>query len=301
MGGYPGGGGFPGGGGGYPGGAYGQPTGPFSILVQKVEANYTRTTEDRLGGQNFTIRDRVTSGTILAGNGAYARLSDVYALKSRYRTVTSRGGVNDHGIASASKPGAYVALPMIDLGGGRRRVGQTWNTRVPVLLEWATMDAPPTVVATNTLETLEWQDGYQTARIRQTYKGKANIPIHGGAGTMRQADVNMDRTIWFAYKPGQIVRQETTMQVNGDAPANIVQAMVPSAGIGGGMVASGGGPSLVSTPDLDNPESMIGTTPGLAGGGLPGGSFGALRGSGAQDSPLVPVKFRSETTVLLAP
>jgi hypothetical protein len=287
-----GGGGFPGGGGVTP-----QPTGPFSVPVQTVEANYIRTTEDRAGGNSFTIRDKVTGGTIVAGNGASARLEDVYEFKSRYRTVSSSGDVLRY--ALATKPGAYVALPMIDLGGGRRRVGQRWQTRVPILLEWATLDAPPTVRATNVLEGLEWQDGYQTARIRQTYQGKADIPIYGGAGKMRGANVEMERVIWFGYRPGRIIRMETTVQVSGDAPANILSAMVPSAGINatGGFGGGGGFPGGGGYPG--------GGIPG--GGGYPGGGlglgsssggFGALQ-QGNQEAPRAPAKFRSVTTVRL--
>jgi hypothetical protein len=203
-----------------------QATGSFEVLVQRVQARYLRNTEDSLGGGAFLIRDKVLGGTIQSSSAA-ARLEEVYDFKSRYRTVRSTGEVVSYGTPSATKPGAYVALPIIDLGGGRRRVGQTWQTRAPILLEWASLDAPPTVRVTNRLEGMEWQNGYQTARILQTYRGKANVPLFGGAGKMMNADVDMQRIIFFGYSAGRMIRTDTTTTVNGRAPADIIAAMAP--------------------------------------------------------------------------
>lgn len=287
--------GYAGPGGGYPGQA--QPTGPFSVPVQTVNAEYLRSTEDVLGGNVYFVRDKVTGGTIVSGNGAGARLQDVYEFKSRYRSIFTTGGIREYGVASSTRPGAYVALPIIDLGGGRRRVQQTWRTRVPVQLEWATLDRPPLVTASNMLEGLEWQDGYQTARIRQTFKGKTTIPIYGGAGQMRNASVEMDRVIWFGFRAGRIVRMETTVQVSGDAPSDILSAMVPAAGIstgtgfGGGLALGGGG-----GPEGEGLPAGFPSPGGPA--GVPGGGTG-FGGQPAQ-APRVPAKFRSVTTVTLA-
>jgi len=322
SGGYGGQGGYPGGGGGNPGAAGGgyqggggggaggyQPTGPVNILVQRVNAKYQRSTEDVLSAGAYLVRDKVTDGTITTG-GASARLDEVYQLKSRYRTVSQTGDVLSYGTASASKPGAYIALPHIDLGGGRRRVGSVWNTRAPILLEWATLDQPPSVRVTNTLEGLEWQDGYQTARIKQTYKGKADVPIFGGAGKIRNADVDMERTIWFGYKPGRIIRMDTTMTVSGDAPASTVSAMVPGAGGGGGMGGYGGGGGYagmggrggLGAGDEGDFPGQGGGGPGLPG-GVPGsGGFpGAGGGQTQQEEATTPAKFRSTTTVHYQP
>lgn len=276
-----------------------QLSGPYTPTIQTVDARHIRTVEDSLGGGSYFLRDKVLRGTILTGNGGAARLEDAYALKSRYRTVATTGRVVSYGTLSASKPGAYIALPIIDLGGGRRRVKQTWETRVPLLLEWATLDAPPLVRATNTLEGLEWQDGYQTARIRQTFRGTADVPIHGGMGTMQKAQVDMERIIWFGYNPGRIIRMETTVNVDGEGPSNVVQAMLGSAGASGGPEGGSPAPSL---PGLTgDPEDVPDRFPGLIGGGSPfganSGSFGAV--AQQPEAVKVPVKFRSNTTVLL--
>jgi len=314
--GYPGGGGgggYQGGGGGLQGGG-GGPSGPFSILVQRVDANYERTTEDRLSPIRFLLRDKVTRGTI-QNNGASARLEDVFQFKTRYREVFTSGEVASTGPASASKPGAYIALPVINLGGGRRRVGQQWQTQSPILLEWATVDTPPTVRVTNTLEGLEWQSGYQTARIRQTFKGTvAKLPLFGGAGAM-SGEADMQRIVWFAYKPGRIIRSQTTVNVSGNAPSDLVSALVPSAGLGG---AGGGGAGGGYGGGLGGGVGQSGY-PGGGGSGYPGGGGGSgsgypgggggfpggLPGGGAggeqQEAPKVPVKFKSTTTVEYVP
>ena len=314
-GGYPGGspGGYPGSGGrggfGSPGGSYGgAASGPFTVLVQNVRANYERTTEDVLGNDLFFLRDKVNDGTIITGSGAAARLEDVYNLKSRYRTVASSGAVKDPGLANADHPGAYVALPIANLGGGRRRVGQTWNVLTPIKLEWATLDKPPIVSATNTLEGLEWQDGYQTARILQTFDGKADIPIYGGAGVMKDAAVKMQRTIWFAYRAGKIIRMETDLSVKGDAPSQVLAAMVPAAGISAGASAMSG-PGSSSIGGYSGFAAQGGPPGGLAsmmssGSGGPGSpqssGFGAL--AAPVEDVRIPAKFHStSTTQLLLP
>ena len=248
-----------------------QASGPFTLPVQTVTAKYERSTEDRVTQSAYFTRDLVTEGTITAGNGASARLEDVFSFKSRYRTLSTSGKTLEYGVASADRPGAYVALPVIDLGGQKVRVGQPWQSRTPVLLEWATLDAPPTVVANNVLESLEWQDGYQTARIKQTFEGRVSMPIYGGAAKMDGAKVKMTRMIWFGFKAGKVVRTETTVEVDGDAPASVIASMVPGAGVSGGAGLMGG---------------MGGMGGGMMGGGMMGGgkSAGGM-GGGDEDMP----------------
>ena len=307
-------GGFPGGGGPDGGGGAGDGA-DFNpiVLVQNVRATFERSTEDTAGSDYF-IRDKVLRGIILGGNGSAARLEDIYDFKSRYRTVSSAGALKSTG--TASRPGAYVALLLPNLGGGNRRTGEKWRTSTPIQLEWATLDTPPRVYADNELEGLEWQDGYQTARIRQKFDGTVNMPIYGGAGVMTNAKVAMDRTIWFSYKIGKIVRMETKVTVEGDAPQAIVSQMAPSAG--GGAAGGGGG-------GFPGGEAGIrgggGRFPGGGGGGgkFPGGGdggdfpgapqagggggggFGALLGPQGPNAPeaKVPAKFQSTITVTL--
>jgi hypothetical protein len=287
-----------------------QASGPFTLPVQTVTAKYERSTEDRITQSAYFTRDLVTEGTITAGNGASARLEDVFSFKSRYRTLSTSGKTLEYGVASADRPGAYVALPVIDLGGQRVRVGQPWQSRTPVLLEWATLDAPPTVVANNVLESLEWQDGYQTARIKQTFEGRVTMPIYGGAAKMDGAKVKMTRIIWFGFKAGKVVRTETSMEVEGDAPASVIATMVPGAGVsggagmmggmggmGGGMMGggkSGGGAGMMGG-DEDMP-SMGGSGFGAGLGGF-GNAFG-MQGE-QQEEAKVPAKFKSFTVVTL--
>jgi hypothetical protein len=285
-----------------------QASGPFTLPVQTVTAKYERSTEDRVTQSSYFTRDLVTEGTITAGNGASARLEDVFSFKSRYRTLSTSGKTLEYGVASADRPGAYVALPVIDLGGQKVRVGQPWQSRTPVLLEWATLDAPPTVVANNVLESLEWQDGYQTARIKQTFEGRVSMPIYGGAAKMDGAKVKMTRMIWFGFKAGKVVRTETTIEVEGDAPASVIASMVPGAGVsggaglmggmggmGGGMMGGGKSAGGMGGGDEDMP-SMGGSGFG-SGMGSFGNAFG-MQGETQAESK-VPAKFKSFTVVTL--
>jgi hypothetical protein len=303
-GGYPGGpGGYPGGPGGYPGGGGdGSEFNPI-VPVQNVRATFERSTEDRAGSNTYFIRDKVLRGIIIGGNGSAARLEEVYDFKSRYRTVASSGSLIS--TSTASRPGAYVSLLLPNLGGGNRRTGEKWRTRTPVQLEWATLDTPPMVYADNELEGLEWQDGHQTARVRQRFDGNVNMPIYGGAGTMRNAKVSMDRTIWFGHKIGKIIRMVTKVTVEGDAPQTIVSQMAPSAGSfqggggfpGGGGDFPGGGPGFPGAgfPGAGGPEGGLLGAPQTG----PGGGFGALLGTQGAQEAKVPAKFQSTITVTL--
>ncbi len=290
------------GGGSGPGTGYSaQPSGPYLLPVQDVRAVYERSTEDFVGGSQYFLRDKVTDGTIIGGNGTAALLNQIYDFKSRYRTVTTSGKVVANGVASAARPGAYVALPIPNIGGGKRRINQTWKSQTPILLEWASLDQPAFVNADNRLVGLEWQDNYQTARIEQTYNGKASLPLFGGVGKMQDANVKMTRTIWFAYKAGKVVRTETTLEVDGQAPSDILSAMVPganlgNAGVGGGVGGSGGygaygGGAAFGGDGADGAGF---------GGGMPSGVGGGLGGMQQQaEAPKVPAKFISVTTVTL--
>ena len=286
-----------------------QASGPFTLPVQTVTAKYERSTEDRVTQSAYFTRDLVTEGTITAGNGASARLEDVFSFKSRYRTLSTSGKTLEYGVASADRPGAYVALPVIDLGGQRVRVGQPWQSRTPVLLEWATLDAPPTVVANNVLESLEWQDGYQTARIKQTFEGRVSMPIYGGAAKMDGAKVKMTRMIWFGFKAGKVVRTETTVEVDGDAPASVIASMVPGAGVSGGAGLMGGMGGMMGGMGggrMGGGAGMMGgddDMPSMGGSGFGSGmgSFGnafGMQGETQQESK-VPAKFKSFTVVTL--
>jgi hypothetical protein len=296
--------GYPGGGGGYPGGGMpgsgdGTDFNPI-VPVQNVRATFERSTEDTAGSGAYFIRDKVLRGIIIGGNGSAARLEEVYDFKSRYRTVASSGSLLS--TSTASRPGAYVALLLPNLGGGNRRAGEKWRTRTPIQLEWATLDSPPMVYADNELEGLEWQDGYQTARVRQKFDGQVNMPIYGGAGTMKNAKVSMDRTIWFGYKTGKIIRMVTKVTVEGDAPQSIVSQMAPSAGSfsqGGGAGFPGGGPAGfpgggAGFPGAGGDEGLLGNP-----GAPSGGGFGALLNPQGTEEAKVPAKFQSTITVTL--
>lgn len=284
----------------------GQASGPFSLPVQTVEARYERTTEDVLSGGSFFVRDKVLSGVLQSSNGPSARLEDVYNFKSRYRGITRSGRVTQIGTASATAPGAYISLPIIDFGSTKHRVGQKWNTRAPIFLEWATLDKPPYGTVTNRFDKLEWQDGYETARIEQTFDGTLDMPLYGGAAEVKGAKVKMNRTIWFGYRLGRIVRMETTVEMDGQVPSDILSAMVPGAGVGGGFGLGGGiggGAGSFGYPGGGGDEGDLGGGPGggafgFPGGGGAGGGFGAL--GQAPESPRVPAKFRSVTNVSLS-
>jgi hypothetical protein len=134
------------------------------------------------------------------------------------------------------------------------------------------------------------------------------MPIYGGAAKMDGAKVKMTRMIWFGFKAGKVVRTETTIEVEGDAPASVIASMVPGAGVsggaglmggmggmGGGMMGGGKSAGGMGGGDEDMP-SMGGSGFG-SGMGSFGNAFG-MQGETQAESK-VPAKFKSFTVVTL--
>ena len=122
-------------------------------------------------------------------------------------------------------------------------------------------------------------------------EGKAQTAVGPLHDAMR--DLGRD-AIWFDYAKGKIIKMETTTDVEGEAPSDILSAMVPQAGISGGGMMGGGAPGMGGGGMM----AGGGDEPGM--GGMPGAGFGGMQ-TGGQEEPKSHAKFHSLTVVELVP
>lgn len=282
--------------------------------LQTSIIRFTRTVEDTTGG-DYLIRDRILPGGILINHGQAQFVDALYNIKSKYRTVDTRGDIL--GSMAPLSLGDHFGFSIPVLSARRVAVGDTWQAPVEMSLDWASTK-PATVNAESRLEGFEWQGGYPAAKIRETYSGPVTFTpanslgaLHGGApaglggatgglgsasnGTITLPTVNYERIVYFAYNSGRLVRTETTLTLTLDSTqmaslgfSGTATAVVPSyAPASGSYPVPGGGEDGIP------PMPIGGPPPGY----VPGG-YNPNQGGGQQGGYGVPATPQSTTTNL---
>lgn len=257
--------------------------------LQSSLIRFTRTVEDTTGG-GYLIRDRVLPGGVLVNHGQAQSLDALYNIKSKYRTVNTRGDVL--GSMAPLSIGDHFGFSIPVLSARRVSVGDTWQAPVEVSLDWASTK-PATVNAESRLEGFEWQSGYPAAKIRETYTGPVTFTLMNGNGAASPGlgvvsgsanssngavtlpTVNYERIVYFAYNSGRLVRTETTVTLTAD------NSQLASLGFAG--VSVGNGPSYglqgSNYPTPDNVDTALPPGAGPPPGAFPGMPPGAYPGS----------------------
>lgn len=268
--------------------------------LQSSIIRFTRTVEDTTGG-DFLIRDRILPGGVLVNHGQPQAIDALYNIKSKYRTVDTRGNVL--GSMAPLSLGSHYGFSIPVLSARRVALGDTWQAPVEVSLDWASLK-PATVSAESRLEGFEWQSGYPAAKIRETYTGpitfspasgtvSATVGAAYGAGRALGASaanngsvtiptVNYERVVYFAYNSGRLIRTETTLTLTVD---NTQLASLGFAGVStggaGGYGGQGGGyssPENSDTPLPQGPGQPTPYVPNPSQGGNPGSAQNAYQG-----------------------
>ncbi|MCS6777125.1 MAG: hypothetical protein RMJ43_13235 [Chloroherpetonaceae bacterium] len=132
-----------------------------------------------------------------------------------------------------------LELPLLPLM--QVSVGQTWQ------LPGQRLDIPglppamqPRVTLTSKFEGLEWENGYPTARIRQTYEGDYGKPLIFNGIEVTSPKINYERDIYIAYKSGTLVKIKRTLTISGRTTSTL--AAPPDTGMAGGSGAFAGQP-----------------------------------------------------------
>jgi hypothetical protein len=159
------------------------------------------------------------------------------------------------------------------------RVGQSWRGIIKI---WGGAFAEGGLVfpCTNTLESIEWEHGVPTARIKCVYQGKAklNNPYAGIQNGL--IEVKGTSIINLAPDSGKIVR--AVHDLDGTLKLDTNQANQPGGSTTPGGYAGPGGPPGFAPPGGDSGRGPgYGGPPGYAAPGGPPGGYGGPPGSGA--------------------
>lgn len=224
------------------------------------------------------VRNKLTALSILQ-NGSETVLDPGQLSNSVYQELASTGKAffeigTAAGLAEFLSLGLPVnnTLELPELPTARVQIGDTWAT------ENQRLDIPglpqalqPKVKIDNKLVDLEWQDGYPTARIHQSYK---NTPtglktVLFGPVEVTNPVISFERDIYVAYNSGVLVKTIRSLTVAGRTTYTVGSAG-PSAGGPGGYPGAGG-PS--GYPGGGTPYGG-GAKMGGEGMGFPGGGSG---------------------------
>ncbi|CEK12958.1 hypothetical protein CWRG_00288 [Chthonomonas calidirosea] len=269
------------------------------------------------------VRDKLTALTVMQGGQQFIYPQDqlpdsVYQLLDalgRIHYEVDSNSVNigsppqgqlaayQQGATASAQPSILEldALNLPTLPEAAVSVGETWITpEQRIDIPGLPSSDQPKVTLHSRLVDLEWQNGYPTAKIHQSFDSTtetAKLPetIMFNGIPIQKPKITYERDIYFAYTAGRVVKIVSTLTIKGDTPAQINNATanglttasygVPYGGPGG-MPAEGKYPGMPGGPygmgGTSSPYSMGGAPyGGMPYGGAPyGGRRGGMRPGG---------------------
>jgi hypothetical protein len=163
-------------------------------------------------------------------------------------------------------------------------VGSTWTELLKIDVPGTLPANRPSLTIKNTFEDLEWDNGYPTAKIRQSVEAQAPVTVAFGPLDVKNPKLSFERNIYLAYRSGRLIRTVETLTVSGETNAVLEQPLTGGAR-GGGLLGAGSAPT--GPPGLGGRAPMGqrggGYTPAGVGigGGRRGGLMGGMRPGGA--------------------
>ncbi|GIV15666.1 MAG: hypothetical protein KatS3mg022_1101 [Armatimonadota bacterium] len=220
-------------------------------------------------GDNFIIRQRANKQQVLAYNQPVYTLGEEM-FRAVLQFITPLGSVIYQNVDTTNDPYVFRVMVLPVLPELRVKPGDTWTSWVHILLPDMPVERARKVLAQNKLEGVEWEGGYPTVKIRQTYEGTLSGTLEFSNYMLQNPKVKLDRTLWFAFNAGRLVRSETTVEIEGQVPTGAQPARL--AGLGG----------MPGAPMMGAPMT------GPMMGGAPYGAYGAPRagfGGAEEDRP----------------
>jgi len=230
-------------------------------------------------GNNFIIRQRANKQQVLAYNQPIYTLGEEM-FRAVLQFVTPVGNVVYQNVDTTNDPYVFRVMVLPVLPELRVKPGDTWTSFAPILLPGMPVERARKVLAQSKLEGVEWEGGYPTVKIRQTYEGTLSGTLEFSNYILQNPKVKLDRTLWFAFNAGRLVRSETTVEIEGRVPTGVQPGRL--AGLGGVAGAPMMGAPMMGAPMMGGPmmgAPMMGApTAGapMMGGPMPG--FGAPMG-----------------------
>jgi hypothetical protein len=231
------------------------------------------------------VRNKLTSLSILQ-SGQETTLDKDQLSASMYQEMDPLGEVHyetgsgvgiDEFMAQGLPVNNTLELPL--LPNSPVAIGTSWSTpRQRLDIPGVPPALQPRVTLTNKLVDLEWEDGYPTAKIHQTYDG-SNLPseIQFGPIPVTSPQVKFERDIYFAYNAGRLIRTTRTITITGRTTVQTDTAQPgPGAGYNGAPGMMGGGAGMAGMMG-GGKAGMMG--PGMMSGGG-SGMGGMMQGRG---------------------
>lgn len=150
---------------------------------------------------------------------SFGRKRDLYAsdefAPQVYRLITKMGKVVKRNVFSRQAQYTITdVLPM--LPSKPVKEGDSWPSAMTLKIEGITNQI--TFSGTSMLDSFEWQGGHECAKIVSTMTGNGTIMLAGGKIRSESPKVDAKMTTYFAYRSGQLLRNEITL----DFPALIL-------------------------------------------------------------------------------
>jgi len=186
---------------------------------------------------------------------------------------------------------ATLQLPALPLS--PVKVGDTWTTSdVSLEIPGTPESAQPKVSVNSKLVGIEWEGGYPTAHIHQTYDSSKSggfkaKEVRFGTTTVLNPSIKLETDIFVAYRSGTLVKVSRSLVVSGK-DAGAVNDITSGGGAPGMSGAGMGGPSMSMSSGAGGNGSMPsgggkrggGMSMGMMGGSPQGSSQGMYSGGG---------------------
>ncbi len=277
-----------------------------NVPISSASANLLLDIED---GSQALVRNKLTKLTLL-NNGQQITIPKDMLSASVYQVIDPLGNVH-YQYTSVSPSQSRVdqessvgsAVPLPTLPDTSVEVGQTWSSPDQRIHINGIPDRDTShITLRSKLVDLEWQNGYPTAHIHQTFEsgtGGMHLPpyVYVGGIAIQHPHITFSRDIYIAYTAGRLIKVSQTISVKGDTNENLQAAQGGRPGMGGygtpgqmgggkfgGMMGPGGMPGAPGGyGGMMGPGGMPGAPGGMMGPGgygRPGGMPGAPGGYG---------------------
>ncbi len=238
-----------------------------------------QTVEDIRPSGELMLRYRLDPDAYINAFGNKLKLyQEGQQMPQLYRLVDKYGNVIDRNMFS--KQGIYTIMDVLPVLPSRAvKEGDSWPTTFDLKIEGLTQIIPLT--GTSMLDSFEWENGHQCAKIISTLSGVSKISLNNGKIISSTDKVQVQAVTYFAYKIGKMLKRQITLEF----PAHIMPGAEQVEGDMGSTTGPGPGP--VPGPMLPNPMMMEDEPYGAPSGpgpmpGPKGKSGDALAESGAK-------------------
>ncbi len=253
-------------------------TGEQEIVAQRSKLLFA--VEDVYPNDEAIVRNKIEELTIRQGGQETTYLSEELP-QSLYQQLDPLGRVLYQNATYSFDQFAQLGIPVETtlelplLPEEPKRIGDTWRTPGQKLdIPGTPPEKQPRVTLTSTLQDIEWQDGYPTAKIHQVYDsssgGFKEKSLIFGTTEILNPQIKYERDIYLAYRSGTLVRVDRTLQITGKTASAPVSGSLMGGvggippGMAGGMMTGPYGPT--GPMGMGGPGGEGGEMPGMPGG-----------------------------------